>query len=100
MKKLKGKVFPAQLFVLYAALLCLPPFTFNTAHAASGTCAARYEAVITHVDGNPVNKVIRFGEFQSYGQGRMPMRAAERAKRNAEQCMQGQWNGRENKMIP
>lgn len=98
MKKLKGKVFPAQLFVLYAALLCLPPF--NTAHAASGTCAARYEAVITHVDGEPVNKVIRFGEFQSYGQGRMPIRAAERAKRNAEQCMQDQWNGRENNMIP
>ena len=98
MKSLTGKLFPAQLLVLCAALLCLP--AFSTAQVASGTCNARYEAVITHVDGNPVNKVIRFGEFQSHDQGRRPARAAARAKQNAEDCMQSQWNSRQNRMIP
>ena len=67
---------------------------------ASGTCNARYEVVVTEVNGSPMNKVISFGEFQSYGEGQRPRRAAKRAKQIAERCMQTQWYGRQNGMIP
>jgi hypothetical protein len=68
--------------------------------ADSGTCNARYEVVVTHVNGRPMNTVIQFGEFQSQGMGRMPLRAAKRARENAERCMQTQWHGRQSGMIP
>lgn len=117
MKTLTGKLFPAQLVVLFAAALCLLPL--NTAQAAPsriwspqpqatsdrftqpqstlGTCSARYEVVVTDVNGRPMNQVIPFGEFQSHGTGRMPRKAA---KQIAERCMQTQWYGRQSGMIP
>jgi hypothetical protein len=141
MKTLTGKFFPAQLVVLFAAVLCLLPL--NTVHAASdsnwlsqiisgmqpviqpmlqsgqpqpvqpmqpmqpmqhqatsGTCNARYEVVVTDVNGRSMNQVIPFGEFQSHGKGRMPTKAAMHAKQSAERCMQTQWHGRQSGMIP
>ncbi|MCI5167549.1 MAG: hypothetical protein D3903_16020 [Candidatus Electrothrix sp. GM3_4] len=120
MKILTGKRSPTQLVVLFAAALCLLPL--NTAQAApgrtwspqphaasdrftqpqatSGTCSARYEVVVTDLNGRPMNQVIPFGEFQSYGRGRMPIKAAKRAKQIAERCMQAQWYGRQSGMIP
>lgn len=68
--------------------------------AGSGTCNARYEVVVTDVNGTPMNQVISFGEFQSHGKGRMPRRAAKRARQNAERCMQTQWYGRQSGMVP
>ncbi|MCW5212372.1 hypothetical protein VU04_05640 [Desulfobulbus sp. TB] len=58
---------------------------------AAGTCNARYEVMITEVNGMPMNKVISFGDFQSHGDGRMPRKAAKHAKQIAERCMQTQW---------
>ncbi|RWX46278.1 hypothetical protein VT99_12321 [Candidatus Electrothrix marina] len=114
MKTLTEKFFPAQLVALFVAVLCL--LLFSTAQAApnrnwspqptsqpqatAGTCSARYEVVVTHVNNRPMNKVIPFSEFQSHGRGRMPIRAAMRAKQNAERCMQTQWHGRQSGMIP
>ena len=93
-----GKRLAAQLVVLFAALLCLLPL--NTALAAFGTCNARYEVVVTHVNGRPANKVIHFGQFQSHGRGPIPPQAAMHARTNAERCMQSQWYGRQNGMTP
>jgi len=112
MKTLTGKRSPAQLVALFAAVLCL--LSLNTApghaqpvsgrftqpHVTLGTCQARYEVVVTHVDGRPMNKVIQFGEFQSQGRGPIPPQAAQRARMNAERCMQTQWNGRQSGMAP
>ncbi|WLE96885.1 MAG: hypothetical protein QTN59_19675 [Candidatus Electrothrix communis] len=98
MKTLIGKFSPAKLVILFAALLCLLPLSMT--QAASGTCQARYEVVVTHVNGRPMNKVIQFGEFQSHGRGRIQPRAAMRAKQNAERCMQTQWYGRQSGMVP
>ena len=92
------KFFPVQLMSMFVALLCLLPW--ETAQAAFGTCQARYEVVVTHVNGRPMNKVIHFGEFQSHGRGRVFERATRRAKRNAERCMQSQWYSRQSGMIP
>jgi hypothetical protein len=59
--------------------------------ASAGSCNARYEVMITEVNGAPMNKVISFGDFQSHGDGRQPRKAAKRAKQIAERCMQTQW---------
>ncbi|RWX46710.1 hypothetical protein H206_03710 [Candidatus Electrothrix aarhusensis] len=88
MKTLTEEFFPAQLVALFAAVLCL--LLFSTAQAApnrnwspqptsqpqatAGTCNARYEVVVTHVNNRPMNKVISFGDFQSHGQGRRPIK--------------------------
>jgi len=98
MKTLTGKLSPAKLIVLFAALLCLLPL--STTWAASGTCQARYEVVVTHVNNRPMNKVIQFGEFQSQGRGPIPPQAAMHARKNAEHCMQTQWHGRQSGMTP
>ncbi|CAK8725367.1 Fibronectin type-III domain-containing protein [Candidatus Electrothrix laxa] len=119
MKILTGKPFSAQLVVLFAAVLCL--LSFSTAQAVSnrvwsphvtsdrftqpyaaalGTCNARYEVVVTHLNNRPMNKVISFGEFQSHGQGQMSRKAAKRARKTAERCMQTQWYGRQSGMVP
>ncbi|MCI5209050.1 MAG: hypothetical protein D3910_09695 [Candidatus Electrothrix sp. ATG2] len=93
-----GKGLPAQLVVLLVALFSLLPL--NSVQAAFGTCNARYEVVVTHVDGKPANKVIPFGEFQSHGRAPIPPQAAMHARKNAERCMQSQWYGRQNGMTP
>jgi len=98
MKAFTRKFSPTQPAVLFAALLFLLPF--NTTQAASGSCNARYEIVVTHVNGRPMNKVIPFGEFRSHGMGRVPIGAANRAKENAERCMQSQWYSRQSGTAP
>lgn len=98
MKTITEKLSLAKLVVLLVALFCLLPL--NTVQAVSGTCNARYEVVVTQVNGRPMNKVIQFGEFRSMGRGRMPIGAAIRAKENAEHCMQSQWYNRQNGMTP
>lgn len=98
MKTPARKFFPAQLVSMVAVLLCLLPW--DTAQAAMGTCQARYEVVVTHVNGRSVNKVIHFGEFQSYGRGPAFDKATRRAKKNAERCMQSQWYSRQSRMTP
>ena len=91
--------FLVQMLILCATLLlCLLPL--HSAQAAPVTCHARYEAVVTYVDGKLINKVIRFGGFQTQGRGRMPARAAAHAKQNAEQCMQSHWQARASSMVP
>lgn len=98
MKMFGEKFSPAQLLILFAALLCLlPP---DTAQAAPGSCNARYEVVVTQVNGMPMNQVIQFGAFQSQGRGRGQLDANISAKQNAEQCMQSHWNGRMNGTAP
>jgi hypothetical protein len=118
-----------QVLILCAALLCLLPVNTVQAQsgnnvlsqilsglqpliqpgqpqpvtqpmANSGSCQARYEAVVTNVDGNANNTVIRFGEFQSHGRGLRTDRATARAKQNAEQCMQSHWQTRVNNTAP
>lgn len=99
MKMLIGKLPQSQRIILFmTALFCLLPL--SAVQADSGTCNARYEVVVTQVNGRAMNKVITFGDFQSYGMGRMPVRAAKRAKQNAESCMQSQWYNRQNGMTP
>lgn len=98
MKTPARKLFPAQLVSIVAVLLCLLPW--DTAQAATGTCQARYEVVVTHVNGRPMNKVIPFGDFRSHGRGRAYDRATKRAKKNAERCMQSQWYSRQSGMTP
>ncbi len=98
MKMLARKFFPVQLFILFAALFSLLPL--HTVQAASGTCQARYEVMVTHVNGRSVNKVIHFGEFQSHGRAPAFARATKKAKKNAERCMQSQWYDRQSGMTP
>jgi hypothetical protein len=93
------KLSSVQLFVLFATfLLCFLPL--SAVQAAVGTCQARYEVVVTHVNGRPMNEVIHFGEFQSHGRGRFFERATRRAKKNAERCMQSQWYSRQSGIPP
>lgn len=92
-----GRCLPVQVPALITALFCLLPVT---GRAASGSCNARYEAVITKVSDKPANKVVQFGDFQSQGKGRDPLDAGISARRNAEQCMQSQWKGRMDEVVP
>jgi len=96
-KMLLQQRFQVQVLILCTALLCLLPL--NTAQALS-TCQARYEAVVTHIDGMATNQVARLGDFQSQGRGRVSTRAATRAKLNAERCMQSHWQNRGTGMMP
>ncbi|WPD24123.1 MAG: hypothetical protein SD837_06090 [Candidatus Electrothrix scaldis] len=129
MNTARGRFLPSCMLVLATALLALLPFNTVQAQsdgnvlsqiirglqpliqpgqpqpatqpqAASGTCNARYEAVVTEVNGSPMSQVVQFGQFQSLGSGRMPVAAAKEAKENAERCMQSQWSGRANGLLP
>ncbi|MGB5685044.1 MAG: hypothetical protein WBM35_04475 [Candidatus Electrothrix sp.] len=79
------------------------PDRFTQPHAvsgASGTCSARYEVVVTEVNGRPMNKLISFGDFQSHGEGQRSRKAAKRARKIAERCMETQWYGRQSGAVP